>query len=398
MNEHIEKMKQFDSIKAPKTAVDKAVKAALDAEKNGKEYTMKPQKKISGLLKVTAAAACIVLAAGIGTSIFFIGDDKQTSEKTQISEKQPVKNSFFLTVNAAELSESETVNFVDFDTSEPGKLFNMAVSAIKSDEILNSDGSDMDLIFYPQLVFPIGCYGDNIKSVKYEINNAFYKIFTDSKPDQNGLYGGLDYTHPGLIEKGKKLSTSELETLLYNGNIPKGIIEEDSYPAKKSDNYSYSSFTVNYDQTDLSVEEINDLIMQEHEGYSIMIKTRTNRALLDSDDPQVREAANYLTHMRGYPQEKEFLNEKDDLRKAILEGMIKGITIEITVTFKNGETEKRTIVLEPGELVTPVRDSHGHLGNLAINVKARLLSPRNSTEHSSDKEQSPANGDIETSR
>ena len=399
-NDEYQWMKQFDSIRAPSSAVDKAVKAAHEAEKNRKAYDVKPKRSLSKFVKVTVAAACAVIAVGAGTGIFFNSTNTNTNPPvdTQISENKQEKNSFFLTVNAAELTEGEAVNFVDFDTSEPGKLFNTGCSGIKPDEILNSDGSDTDLIFYPTLVFPIGCYGENIKSVKYEINNAFYNLFTDKKPDENGLYGGLEYTHPGLIEKGEKISSYEMGLFLHNGNLPKNALEaysetDDPYLCHFRDKNAYRSFTVNYDQTELSVEEINDLLLDTDQETlclkEIRIGTKTNRALLNSEDPKIREAANYLTHMRGAPQEEEFLNEKDDLRKAILEGIIKDITIDITVTFKDGETEKRTIALEPGELVTPEKDHYGKIENFAIGIKARLLPAEAGTEQPSDTEQIP---------
>ena len=60
-NEYTEKMNE---IKAPQSAVENAVKAALEADKNRKEVITVPKK--SNIIRlISAAAACAVVVTGV---------------------------------------------------------------------------------------------------------------------------------------------------------------------------------------------------------------------------------------------------------------------------------------------------------------------------------------------
>ena len=106
-NEYTEKLNE---IKAPQSAVENAIKAALQADKNRKEVIVMPKK--SKIIKfISAAAACVLVVTGVAVISNMNSQKPVIHDNSAPSQTETnVKNSFSLIVNAAEITENNNVH------------------------------------------------------------------------------------------------------------------------------------------------------------------------------------------------------------------------------------------------------------------------------------------------
>ena len=132
-NEYTDKINE---IKAPQSAVENAVKAALEADKNRKEVVTMPKK--SKIIKiVSAAAACALVVTGVAVASNMnsqkpIIHDNSVPSQTETS----VVKSFALIVNAAELTEENTVGLSELTMSGVNSMGieSMSVERVGTDD------------------------------------------------------------------------------------------------------------------------------------------------------------------------------------------------------------------------------------------------------------------------
>ena len=161
--------KKLSEIKAPQSAVEKAIKAAIEADKNRKEVVVMPKKSNKIIKIVSAAAACAVVATGVAVisnqNVPVIHDNSMISQTS-------VKNSFALMVNAAELNEENTVGISELNMSGLNAMGTdcMCIERVDIDE----NTSKLRAAWCPTINFPVVCRGNGIKSVTYKINNALF--------------------------------------------------------------------------------------------------------------------------------------------------------------------------------------------------------------------------------
>ena len=113
-NEYTDKINE---IKAPQSAVENAVKAALEADKNRKEVVTMPKK--SKIIKiVSAAAACALVVTGVAVASNMNSSKPIIHDNSAPSQiETSVTKSFSLIVNAAELTEENAVGISELNMS-----------------------------------------------------------------------------------------------------------------------------------------------------------------------------------------------------------------------------------------------------------------------------------------
>ena len=141
--------KKLSEIKAPQSAVEKAIKAAIEADKNRKEVVVMPKS----------------VAVISNQNVPVIHDNSMISQTS-------VKNSFALMVNAAELNEENTVGISELNMSGLNAMGTdcMCIERVDIDE----NTSKLRAAWCPTINFPVVCRGNGIKSVTYKINNALF--------------------------------------------------------------------------------------------------------------------------------------------------------------------------------------------------------------------------------
>ena len=378
-NKYTEKIK---SIRAPQQSVDKAVEAALEAEKNSSVTEQKAPEKRIRLSAVLSAAAALVIIAGSIAAAFAVREQSSTqtaeskASEHQSSAEPEQNNTFSLMVNAAELTENTPVNYVDLDYSDINKM-----TAASTTYTLNEKNNTLNVEFYPELPFHLTCTGNNIKNVTYSINNAAFDlsfILNDHDDILNGENERSieDLISLGVIELGESADIYDNDQImdLYFGTKP---LESHRKSLKRR---YRKSFTINYDNEYKTTEEINSDLKAEKDllnGLSLIdIQTRPPAFLLNSKDNKAREAAELLSGFKNMQEFEEFKAGKyrPDLRYAILNALISDISIDVTISYKDGQSDKCTIQLE---MVADDNYSESNYDNsyhlLSCKVRAKLI-------------------------
>ena len=283
--------KKLSEIKAPQSAVEKAIKAAIEADKNRKEVVVMPKKSNKIIKIVSAAAACAVVATGVAVisnqNVPVIHDNSMISQTS-------VKNSFALMVNAAELNEENTVGISELNMSGLNAMGTdcMCIERVDIDE----NTSKLRAAWCPTINFPVVCRGNGIKSVTYKINNALFV------PNEN-----LQFTEIVRSE----IDESTLE--IYNG-------------------YICNSFTIEYDEQ-LKSEDV---------AY-IRLKPSDTPDL--AKDDITRQAQEFLENLPNFDAFVDFRNgdKYAELRNALFKAEIQDVTVDITVNYKDGTSTTHTI-------------------------------------------------------
>ena len=165
-----ERFKAIDNLRPSESAVDSAVKAALEAEQSGKVLTMKRTKKRFNIKLASAMAACLV--AAIACAAVFGGFGKGTSE-----------NSFFLVANASEATGDEVKKINNSDFTAVGQFKSTGGAMDLTENTANNVSEDFRM--------DLKCVGDNIDTVTYSFNNS--KVFiADYLSDRLVSYTGKD--------------------------------------------------------------------------------------------------------------------------------------------------------------------------------------------------------------
>ena len=293
-NEYTEKLSE---IKAPQSAVEKAVKAALEADKNKKEVITMPKK--SKIIKiVSAAAACALVVTSVAVASNMKSTKPAVHENSALSQTETseisLANSFSLIVNAAELTKENTVGLSELNMSGLNAMGTdcMCIERIDIDE----NTSKFRAAWCPTINFPVVCRGNGIESVTYKINNALFV------PNEN-----LQFSETARSE----IDESMLE--IYNG-------------------YICNSFTIGYDEQ-LKGEDV---------AY-IRLKPSDTPDL--AKDDLTKQAQEFLENLPNFDAFVDFRNSDKyaELRNALFKAAIQDVTADITVNYTDGTSTTHTI-------------------------------------------------------
>ncbi len=292
---------RINEIKAPQSAVENAVKAALEADKNKKEVITMPKK--SKIIKiVSAAAACalvvtnVAIASNMNSTKPIIHNSSAPSQ-TETS----VAKSFSLIVNAAELTEENTVEFSELTMSGVNCMGvgAMSIELVKIDE----NTSKYRAIWYPTINFPVVCRGSGIESITYKINNALFV------PDKNSQ----------LIEEKSEKSIPLSE---YYDGIEWNDIKN-----------TYKSLTISYDE------------QLKSDSVAYIALKPTSELDIDEDDEFAKRALDYLENIPSFDEFVDFKNgdKYPEWSNALLKAEIQDVTVDITVNYTDGTNTTYTI-------------------------------------------------------
>ena len=290
--------KKISEIKAPQSAVEKAVKAALEADKNRKEVVAMPKKSNKIIKIVSSAAAFAVVITGVvlvsnhnSQSVIMITNDEQT---TNPPVQQSVKNSFSLAVNAAQLTQYNTVELSELNMSGLNAMGTdcMCIERVDIDE----NTSKLRAAWCPTINFPVVCRGNGIKSVTYKINNALFV------PNEN-----LQFTEIVRSE----IDESTLE--IYNG-------------------YICNSFTIEYGEQ-LKSEDVAFIRLKPSDTPDL------------AKDDLTKQAQEFLENLPNFDAFVDFRNgdKYAELRNALFKAAIQDVTVDITVNYTDGTNTAHTI-------------------------------------------------------
>lgn len=285
--------KKISEIKAPQSAVEKAVKAALEADKNRKEVVAMPKKSNKIIKIVSAAAACAVVVTGVAVISNQNVPAPVIHDNSMISQTS-VKNSFALMVNAAELNEENTVGISELNMSGLNAMGTdcMCIERVDIDE----NTSKLRAAWCPTINFPVVCRGNGIKSVTYKINNALFV------PNEN-----LQFTEIVRSE----IDESTLE--IYNG-------------------YICNSFTIEYGEQ-LKSEDVAFIRLKPSDTPDI------------AKDDLTKQAQEFLENLPNFDAFVDFRNgdKYAELRNALFKAAIQDVTVDITVNYTDGTNTTHTI-------------------------------------------------------
>ena len=285
--------KKLSEIKAPQSAVEKAIKAALEADKNRKEVVAMPKKSNKIIKIVSAAAACAVVVTGVAVISNQNVPAPVIHDNSMISQTS-VKNSFALMVNAAELNEENTVGISELNMSGLKAMGTdcMCIERVDIDE----NTSKLRAAWCPTINFPVVCRGNGIKSVTYKINNALFV------PNEN-----LQFTEIVRSE----IDESTLE--IYNG-------------------YICNSFTIEYGEQ-LKSEDVAFIRLKPSDTPDL------------AKDDLTKQAQEFLENLPNFDAFVDFRNgdKYAELRNALFKAEIQDVTVDITVNYKDGTSTTHTI-------------------------------------------------------
>ena len=285
--------KKLSEIKAPQSAVEKAIKAALEADKNRKEVVAMPKKSNKIIKIVSAAAACAAVVTGVAVISNQNVPAPVIHDNSMISQTS-VKNSFALMVNAAELNEENTVGISELNMSGLNAMGTdcMCIERVDIDE----NTSKLRAAWCPTINFPVVCRGNGIKSVTYKINNALFV------PNEN-----LQFTEIVRSE----IDESTLE--IYNG-------------------YICNSFTIEYCEQ-LKSEDVAFIRLKPSDTPDL------------AKDDLTKQAQEFLENLPNFDAFVDFRNgdKYAELRNALFKAAIQDVTVDITVNYTDGTNTTHTI-------------------------------------------------------
>ena len=292
--------KKLSEIKAPQSAVEKAVKAALEADKNRKEVVAMPKKSNKIIKIVSAAAACAVVVTGVAVISNQNVPAPVIHDNSMISQTS-VKNSFALMVNAAELNEENTVTISELNMSGLNNTGTEAVSIERID--MDDETYKLRAVWYPTINFPVVCRGSGIESVTYKINNA---LFVPNKNLQ-------------LVEEKSEKSIPLSE--YYDGI------------SWNSNDNTYKTLTVSYNE------------QLRADGVACIALKPSSSLNISNGDESAKRALAYFENLTSFDEFVDFRNEDkySELREALFKAEIQDVTADITVNFTDGTDKTFTI-------------------------------------------------------
>ena len=373
-NEYTEKLNE---IKAPQSAVENAVKAALQADKNRKEVIVMPKK--SKIIKfISAAAACVLVVTGVAVISNMNSQKPVIHDNSAPSQTETnVKNSFSLIVNAAEITEN---NNVHLSLCEDGTQ-RMGMETLS---IAKKDNGKYEGAIYPIMSFPVTCRGDGINSVTFTISGANFitnKNLYKSSEDENSFT--VSYKElQRLDDLATSPEKSEIEETYEKKEVSVLIEVDDSHPDSERDrlveeaqNYIKSLDNVSAFQS--LIQEGNNPVAELYEKYGAdiisvnigevspeddeeelpVIGNIADIALTPTNSPSftVSEVREYLENIENFD---DFVQFKDgEKHQDIMNKMcnyyseeIKNISVDITVHYVNGENESYTMEFIPNNV------------------------------------------------
>ncbi len=348
----------MEGIKAPQAAVDKAVQAALEAEKNRAAAPKKSKGKGKLIRFVSAAAACAVVAGGV-TAINMTTRNRSGSSTGGNSAGG--ENYFSLTVNAAEVNKSNVqIGKIVCDES----MWSYLTDNTSSDD--ESKRRITDFTMSPVMDFAVNCTGNNIKYVTYSVEGAVIEL-SNITPEEEGTVsaGELDdYNHyHETLEKFFKKPYDEIVKEMDHGP---DSVETPAFIYNVQE--VYSACTLRYDNQP-AFESVDEESVDPSDEIPTMWVISEGAY---SWDPELSGASKDLMDyvLAGTAEDAEKLetaapdSEAGKLKAAFLKEMIENISITITVTYEDGTTETCNLCLTPGEQ---------EKNSFAMNVEARLI-------------------------
>lgn len=255
------------------------------ADSKERKYHMK--KRI--LRPVAVLAACLALVVAAGTVVPMLQSRWEgTSDNTAGNSTDQTKtdNYFAITAYAKELTKT-------------GKVFPDKYASIGS----AMDGDEQTKKISFAFEFPVECKGKNIDTITYAINEGAFQI--NNKKGQN------------VVIDGKKLKKK-----MNAPGIEKGSDDEDDEYDYETN--QYKSFTVEYDK-------------QTSKSTCIQI--------IDSSDIWNKEKLNQYEKKDIYHMVFESSLRDTKTRKEALDFLLKDMGITCMVTYKDGSTETKNIVV-----------------------------------------------------
>lgn len=320
--------KSIELLCAPESAVDKAVRAALDAEEKRMQEqsaeNKKQKSKASAIIKIISAlAACAVVATGIATGSRLYNSSKNTSsEKNEISMiiSPEQENYFALMVDDKTIDSGEIISFAEADFSDVVSTNEIFASIAK-----NEDGS-YSMEMRPRMSIPIGCIGSNIRSITYNTNGCAMTLFEDEST---------------LSVSSQLISCEMAEDEEY--------LFADTYYNREEK--VFYNIPLCYSQTlgcisgSLSLGDMKD---QSAELFGPSIRA----ALSDSQDTSVQQALKYISSFESKEAFEAFRDGKDrfDIKELLFKELIGNMSFDIIVHYNDGSDMTMTVKFVPGEI------------------------------------------------
>ena len=323
--------KSIEQLHAPQSAVDRAVKAALDAEekriKNPSAEKKKQKSKAPAIIKiVSASAACAVVATSIAAGGNMYNAMNSIYEKSEISmiiSREP-QNYFALMVDDETIENGEIISFAEADFSD----------IVSTDEIYafmdeNEDGT-YSLRFRPTVSFPIGCTGSNIRSITYSTNGCTMALFEDESPDmlpfelvsytlaQDEDYRSAHYHRRHSDDTNEKIC------------MHLGL---------------YYSQTIAYNSDNKTLGDMKG-------QCTTIFGPSAKAAFSSSKDKKLQEALEYITSFESKEAFDAFCDGKDrfDIKELLFRELIRNMSVDITVHYNDGSDMTMTVQFVPGEI------------------------------------------------
>ncbi|MCH5304441.1 MAG: hypothetical protein J1E41_06220 [Ruminococcus sp.] len=282
-----------DSIKAPERAVNRMLDTVRNFDNKEKIINMK-KFKFKGVV-AASLAALVAIGGTIGYNIV------------------TPKNSFVLTVNAAEITETNSAK----------------ISTSGANGFSYGEG-DNDEVGYC-LDLPVNCKGQNIDTVSYSVDTGALSVsyYKNSNPVISGKENNkvintpetISYTAEDQKYLKEKLKEEEEE---HKGENPMTGSYDEYDPAQNYRTKHYSSITLSYDK-------------QLPEGTSISL-VGTSTQLSKTEQNYLKEHKDELFNLSG----NENLLEAE---KVCIDKMLGNQVIHCTIKFKDGSEQSQDIKL-----------------------------------------------------
>ncbi|MBR1731404.1 MAG: hypothetical protein IJ725_03090 [Ruminococcus sp.] len=329
----------IENLKPSESAVNKAVSAALEAEKQEKIIELKPMnsKKKFTIISVIAASLAVVIAL---SAVFY---------PSELKTAKPVKNkdnSFFLVANAAEATADEvklngntftpiakltrnggTTRFISNDNNVN---FNISSKARAKLEI-NSEENWSSILSADCFDFDFDCKGNNIKKVTYTIDSGSFRIRNTE-------------------------NLSELKRAYLLGEYDKEDTEDNLYDDE------YSTFTV--DESKQSKLSKIELVA----GAELLVENLPDSIIRAAGFDEI------IYHNGFYKNAGDVKKDLDEY----LDYVFKDLSVKVKVTYDDNSTETKTLkFIADGKVTEFERDkdsdgTYSYYWETDIDVKAKL--------------------------
>ncbi len=319
----------MDRLHAPDSAVDRAVQAALKADGNRKEITMKEKHRMIRRIGLTAAAAACLAVCITLTAVF--------------SHQNRIVPSFVLTANAAELEKDHAVNILSAATYGGTMGFNQDYVSMTE-----------------EIKFDIRCKGENIRAINYRVHHGIFILPAKQKLMEEGTVRCAEYSYQ--LDK----DIGDLSAV----PIGDGLTFHDMQNGQTVTGGSlYSAFTVSYDeQPDIlaeldTAEDVEDYEKNPPVQISVGI-TSEDETLSETVRSALRTYGDRVRSTLDDTGEQPYIGmeESDKNAAVIYDALLSNVTIDAVITYEDGHTEQCEIQLS----CEGVKDG-------AVSIGARLI-------------------------